>query len=912
MRIMLLTIGTNFVHKNQPEPIRNEQAAVKLALEKIYPKNTPNLREVHIVSSGNFMDKSAKDNYNGDWVAREVAQNFIDHNPAPNAQTLNNVRFIENSGNAANSSIFQVIGPWAFEHNTGLTTGYSGNKGDNSAGGNGIGIKQVALLLLRPEDAQSQGFGAERFTITGNAWEVSYRYISKEELQKQVPVTTFKFTTGWLVAEEKKAKPSNECIYSIQTSNSELKAALRQMPDLGVHDNNPYLSNPDYQSEQGSIKWLAKGDSGRLFLNGQVMKTNLTQTSSSTNPSDSNKDSNWDTLPGVTVALNQKYEITLDRNPFDEYSLGNKIFKPFIESMPTEDLITQINKSQALWTLENLDNYNQAKSGALILIKEMVNELKWRNDYPKENFTKLFGEHYYKSYGDNDKDIKELRAAGKSIVPDFMQGIGCPAAATLIDKTAQIKSESLSSKSEYDITRAAKDGIIVSSLKPEATTVDSSAKFYTNFQNFLEKYHYSVIDTEQGTNKITFSMPELNSALMAHPLSSYDDNNKEQTFLLQLRGFLEEGLRRDYISENDLLLANKDFVYKFGLKEDYTTHCKQLILKAYDKDTEAYRSTIADGEVVLEFGLKGYDFSSSRKIENESLVNPESRDEGTPELDENLLPIDKTKAKTETTEEISVETDEDKDKKNGNGWVWLGGIGIAIATIAIAVTTLPTPFTASQKDGGLKQPPSPQELKQEKSNQKALKNFLSKNQIPAINNSGDISTGINELIKSQTSSNVESNSYQEKEEQRKSSKSHGDYVEDLQLQTKTNAEAEKIKILSRYVKLSTGIEINPESILVYTGKGALGVNWNQCQNIGLHREILKDNIYTALSTFNHELAHCDSDSDGHDNRFIHANAAIGLTQLKYSFAINQKFLQGENLSIQERAFIDLKELYEKL
>jgi hypothetical protein len=49
MRIMLLTIGTNFVHKNQPEPIRNEQAAVKLALEKIYPKNTPNLREVHIV-----------------------------------------------------------------------------------------------------------------------------------------------------------------------------------------------------------------------------------------------------------------------------------------------------------------------------------------------------------------------------------------------------------------------------------------------------------------------------------------------------------------------------------------------------------------------------------------------------------------------------------------------------------------------------------------------------------------------------------------------------------------------------------------------------------------------------------------------------------------------------------------------
>ena len=639
------------------------------------------------------------------------------------------------------------------------------------------------------------------------------------------------------------------------------------------------------------------------------MKTNLTQTISNTNPSDSN----WDTLPGVTVSLSQKYEITLDRNPFDEYSLGNKIFKPFIESMPTEDLITQINKSEALWTSENLDIYNQAKSGALILIKEMVNELKWRKDYSKENFTELFGEHYYKSYGDSDKDIKELRAAGKSIVPDFMQGIGCPAAATLIDKTAQIKSESLSSKSEYDITRAAKDGIIVSSLKPEATAVNSSEKFYTNFQSFLEKYkkyNYSIIDTEQGTNKITFSMPELSSALMAHPLSSYDDKNPEQIFLLQLRGFIEEGLRRNYISENNLLLANKDFVYKFGLKEDDTTHCKQLILKTYDKDTENYRSKIADGEVVLEFGLKGYDFSSSRKIGNESLVNPESRDEGTPELDKDSLPIDKTKAKTETTGEISVETDEDKDKKNGNGWAWLGGIGMTIAAIAIAVTTLPTPFMTSQKDTGLKQPPSPQELKQEKSNQKALEDFLSKNQIPAISNSGDISTSINQLIESQTSSNVvQSNSHQE-EDHEESSISH--VIEDLQLQTKTMTEAKKIKILSKYVKLSTGIEINPESILVYTGNGALGVNWNQCQNIGLHRETLKADIYTALNTLNHEIAHCAGDSRGHDSKFIEANSAIGLAQLKHSNLINQKLLQGENLSTEEKAYIDLRNLYNNL
>jgi hypothetical protein len=910
MRIMLLTVGVNFIPNSQPEPIRNEETAVKLALKKIYPKNTPNLTEVHIVSSGNFMDKSAKDNYNGDWVAREIIQNFIDHNPAPNEQTLNNVRFIENSGNAANSSIFQVIGPWAFEHNTGLTTSYSENKRENSAGGNGIGIKQVALLLLRPENARSQGFGAEHFTITGNSWEVSYRYISREELQQHVPKSQFEFKTGWLVAEEKKAPPSNECIYSIQTSNPELKAALRQMPDLGVHDNNPYLSNPDYKSEQGSIQWLTEGDSGRLFLNGQVMKTNLTQISSNTNPSDSNKDSNWDTLPGVTVALNQEYDITLDRNPFTESKLGSEILRPLVESMPTEDLITQIKKSKAFWTSENLDNYNHT-SGALILIKEMVRELEYhRKDYLKQDFVKHFDEHYYKNYGDSDTDIKELREAGKSIVPKFMSGIGCPAAATLIDKTAQIKSDTLYAKSEYDITRDAKNGIIVSSLKPETSMVDTSEKFYTNFHSFLEKYNYSIIDTELGTNKITFSMPKLNSALMAHPLSSHDDQNPEQIFLLQLRGFIEEGLRRNYISEKDLLLANKDFVYKFGLKEDSTTHCKQLILKAYDEDSKIYRSKIADGEVVLEFGLKGYDFSLNPKTEEDkSVVSPELTDTDIPELDEKSLPVDKTKTETEIETEIEIENEaktetEIETEKKGIEWGWIAVLTTAIALGTVAIFN--SPFNSPQKDTGLRQPPSPQELKQAKSNQKTLQDFLSKNQISAINNPGDISNSINQLIESQTSSNVQSNSYHTDEEPRESSKPHADYVEDLQLQTKTNAEAEaeKIKILSKYVKLSTGIEINPESILVYTGKGALGVNWNQCGNIGLHRETLKDDIYTALNTLNHEIAHCASGSGGHDNKFIHANSAIGLTQLKHSYAINQK--EGKNLSSEEKLYIDLE------
>jgi hypothetical protein len=75
---------------------------------------------------------------------------------------------------------------------------------------------------------------------------------------------------------------------------------------------------------------------------------------------------------------------------------------------------------------------------------------------------------------------------------------------------------------------------------------------------------------------------------------------------------------------------------------------------------------------------------------------------------------------------------------------------------------------------------------------------------------------------------------------------------------------------------------------------------------------LKADIYTALNTLNHEIAHCASDSGGHDNKFIHANSAIGLTQLSYSNLINQKLLAGENLSTEERAYIDLRNLYNKL
>lgn len=878
--MLIASIGPNFAGMGSSSRINNEQTAVRIALDKIFPNST-----TYIVNSDRFMDQSAKENYDAAWIAREVVQNFIDHNP--NRQTLNGVIFREEEL-ANNVSRFTIEGDWPFHENTGLTTGYSAGKGEHSAGGNGIGLKQAALLLLREANTRSQGFGAQAFQISGDGWALDYTILSQEDLQKHLPASKFQFTSGWLVAKENKTDPSDRCTYTIETNNSALKDALRAMPDMGVHSDNPYLKNMDYQSTDVGFKWLGEQENGRIYLNGQVMKFNNKKTDSQ---------ESWDTLPGLTISLNQEYKITLDRKPFDKYDLKN-LLRPAVQEMSTKSIIEQLKKSKELWTSPTaLENDN---SGALILVELMADSLAWRSDYSKESALEIFGEHYHKDYSISGSQIADLRKEGKSIVPAYLRVLGFPEASSLIDKTEKIRSESVAAKSSYEITRAAKDGVIVSSIKPNLESKSSEA-FFTAFQEFLQAYDYKMDDTDTARTKITVNLPDIESVLISHPLNNFNENKLEQVFLLKLRGFIEEGLKQGYLSDKDLLIADKDYVYKFGLNRDHITGCEQLILKAYDENTDMYRKSIADEQILIDLGIKALELNSDSSLEKiNSNLQPE-------------ISLPETNIEnTGNTELNSLQSKNSEETKEKSGLGTLLTIGALVTTVIMGMFTAPSWLP---KFSNAPSSDTPKEaLKHDHANSRSQENtklndFLKNNNIPSITNADEISQNLDNLISSQTSPNVRLSTIQPETDYTGEVPGHnGHTVENLELQTKTESETKKIEILSKYIKLSTGIEINPDAILVYTGDGALGLNWNKCSSIGLHRETLKEDFYAALKVMNHELAHCASNSSGHDLKFRHANEALAIAQLKHAMQMGE----SDNLSLDRKAFFDLKKLYNSL
>lgn len=117
--------------------------------------------DTHPIATDSFLDKS-RDEYNSAWLTRELVQNFVDHNPqAPG--TLNGVRFtsedLPNGGKR-----FRIEGDWPFTDPTGVLSPHSEKPEDmNTAGGNGIGLKQTAIRFLRD-------FGVKRFEIDGEGW----------------------------------------------------------------------------------------------------------------------------------------------------------------------------------------------------------------------------------------------------------------------------------------------------------------------------------------------------------------------------------------------------------------------------------------------------------------------------------------------------------------------------------------------------------------------------------------------------------------------------------------------------------------------------------------------------------------------------------------------------------------------
>lgn len=175
------------------------------------------------VATDRFLGRS-KEKYNRPpWISREFAQNFLDGNPGGGRGTLDGVEISSAEIAPKGTRRFIIRGPWEFKDPTGLITLHSEKpEGFETAGGNGIGIKQTALILFRD-------FHVPRFQIDGQGWKVNYRLVS--------PAETAGLRHNWLVAQYEKSANRGSCAkFSENQQKSSLPAsvfsAMRSMPRL--------------------------------------------------------------------------------------------------------------------------------------------------------------------------------------------------------------------------------------------------------------------------------------------------------------------------------------------------------------------------------------------------------------------------------------------------------------------------------------------------------------------------------------------------------------------------------------------------------------------------------------------------------------------------------------------------------
>jgi hypothetical protein len=159
--------------------------------------------DAHAIATDSFLDKS-RDEYNSAWLTRELVQNFVDHNPQ-HPGTLDGVRFSSEPLKSGGRR-FRIEGGWPFEDPTGVLSPHSDKPEDrNTAGGNGIGLKQTAIRFLRD-------FGVQRFEIDGEGWAANYRLAKAADVNAEwssMPeVPLHKVKHDWLLADIQETKPT--------------------------------------------------------------------------------------------------------------------------------------------------------------------------------------------------------------------------------------------------------------------------------------------------------------------------------------------------------------------------------------------------------------------------------------------------------------------------------------------------------------------------------------------------------------------------------------------------------------------------------------------------------------------------------------------------------------------------------
>ncbi len=816
--------------------------------------------EVHLVATDSFIGKS-KDQYNAAWLSRELIQNFVDHNPDDQG-TLNGVEISTEDLPASKDmpkggKRIIIKGNWKFENPTGVISPHSEKPADTeTAGGNGIGLKQSALRMLRD-------FGAKKFEIEGEGWKVDYGMIKKDEvnqtIQDNLPeMESARVRHDWLVADLSKTKNSGTNSYVIETDNQELIASLSELPNLGVSEKNKYLQDLDLNVKTGdkksiALKWLQPEEKGRLFLNGQVMNYEKNGTSS---------DDYWRGPEGLSISLKGvKYKMSIDRPPVDKFDFGSYL-ENFVKKLSTQQLTEQLQKSYHLWRGTLMPSY--ARKGFMVAVDSMVEALQKRKDYTSSQFKELFPEKLLANdTGLEKKDIQKLEKDGYVVCDEIFGKIGMEKASQILKPDESLVREKRPDNPSGQIEKLAEEmGLQV--YFQEYGHI-STSDFINKIDEFVKKYSAKIEITKEG---IKIIIPEGVHTETLYAQIPYPKKNLEQKLIFELRSLIKHGLQNELFDEHSHT-TNADVVTTY--KSDISFACgdreQTLIIRNTRIRPKKYTKEKLLLEATLLFGKK----LTAEQIES-FLKNINQSTKITP------AKTDSIKARLDLASHTNIPSAYQKPNWLKRTLVVLG-IG-AIGAIGTYEASQPTGVAAIKKssddDQTLKkiepvgttiQQTNIDQIKKQKEANEKFSSFINQHPNALIGGSDFGKTEITSVRKH--TATVESASTVRDTEQKSDQHEETDQIEDFEPLTEiTVKQTEQLKVLTAYLELTTDAKLSGKKFFIFKGKGALGVNHGK-QFIGLHEAMFETNFFEALSTLIHEAAHCDPEANGHDNQFRH-------------------------------------------
>lgn len=848
---------------NNAEPVHHESPVLDSGLSVLSRPHITELdviRHFHphtqIICSDNFMKVSQKA-YPLPWLAREIVQNFVDANPKKG--TLDDVEFSVQDGEDG-AKKFVIKGRWPFRDPTSIIA-LDSDKSDvdpsgRSAGGNGIGLKQTILRLLRDYNIAS-------FQIVGEGWKVDYVLVKKEDINTKLASqgSARQIKKDWLIGRVTEHADTGKCTYSFETRDQDVIAECSTMKQLGVSSENEHLKDPDIRNKHGALKWnipedVNKISFGRLFINGQVMRANNNQ-----------KHDFWGGPGFCTLQLNDvDYPMSIDRSPMSSYDL-EWLVGSFMREIPKAELIESIQKTERVWMGEFSDrlwgnHYSSDGQTMLFMIIEKIFEHARDLGLTGGELEAMFGKKFvYRDKTLTDAEKKEISEKGYTILNDYFKAFDFPKASSLLPKEAD------TSKMEEP------DPIEAQKRMKEAAKAHGIEIFPVDYRKLdvgaIKKRAVDMLP--KGSLRVEKGEKE-NEANIIIPINISEDemmsqvidgDSDEEKALIFLRGLVFRGLmNQEYVSY--LHAGNMSCSFLVANKSHKRAKLFQKIINA-----EGHQEDSAMLQLIFK--------------------DPKDRDAFVSAFED----------------EAETSKGTNKGPRRLNIGSISGSIRQHFARVAVGLGILSGGAFLADKEmrsstGG--------------AGIYALKNLGNFTTIIA-NNISHIATStgksLGEIVDEYEQSDIEPGERKWKfrlpEFNVHDENVDGD-TEDCQILTMTENQKKQFDLLKSYVFLTTGYKV-PNYFFVFEQKGVKGLN-GFGKGIGLHQAMFKVTFDEALAVFIHEIAH-NSQSE-HDTEFARVSIALSM---KINATLEARLAdanQGKKLSGQDELLIHADAAWEQL